>query len=81
MQYLLTKEEYENLVPAEKVAERNKALAAARQLIVSDSQCEEIDYCEDCPIGRLWRQHENKGEDDGYEEMMLICTKRKKYPK
>lgn len=53
MQYLLTWAELDALTPVKGLQERKEALELARQLIVSNHQCENTHYCSDCPIGQL----------------------------
>ena len=81
MQYLLTPEEYNQLKPAESVAKRDDALAAARKLILGAAGFTCIlepggpPYCYRCPIG------DNRSETLTRDQSRLICPLRREYPK
>ena len=71
MQYILTQGEYDALTPVKQLQERNEALEVARQLIVTDEQCQKIHYCCDCPIGQI----------ESREIRNHICVRPKHWPK
>lgn len=71
MQYLLTQAEYDSLTPVERLQERNEALEVARRIIISDEECYNTHYCNDCKIG-------------GIEDQVTrnhLCVKRKNWAK
>lgn len=62
MQYILTEEEYNNLVPKSKYLERNNQLVELQQLVMKatgytcryDSQGDYVYfYCDNCPIAHF----------------------------
>ena len=58
MQYILTEEEYKNLVPKSKYEERNKQLVELQQLVMKisghiciyDNKGGIFSYCDNCPL-------------------------------
>jgi hypothetical protein len=51
MQYLLTEEEYKNLVPIDKLRQAEKdALDAGKELIDEIGCAKRTGYCDDCPL-------------------------------
>lgn len=78
MQYILSKEEYENLMPIESFERYETALEAARRIIINQSEypCGET-YCDKCPL--VWNP---RIEDWRSSEIYnLICTKNKSFSK
>ena len=56
MKYLLSENEYHDLVPRRELIVQEEALKVARRRIVSDEGCNLIrntGYCTDCPIGSM----------------------------
>ena len=62
MQYILTEEEYNNLVPKSKYEERNKQIVELQQLVMKatgyicryDSQGDYVFfYCDNCPLAQF----------------------------
>jgi len=85
MKYLLTVEEYENLVPKQELKKHKEALEWARNEILRRANFECVygeqrgwSYCDQCPVS-------STGEDDNrppsYHMTMVICDKNKKYSK
>lgn len=96
MQYLLTKEEYLNLVPKKEIETRDAALAAALKIILKTLRppcTKNFGYCTQCPIDKEgpddW--YDDNGQpknDDEYKDIRpndkeseLICRKNRTYPK
>ena len=76
MQYLLTEEEFKNMVPKQSLIERDEALELARNIILTQSNFNCIHdiselhvkyggYCDDCPCSPI---HEHD-----YNTLKHIC--------
>jgi hypothetical protein len=78
MQYILTDEEYQALVPAKTLQKHKEALEIARGKLLSatgftyihESDSRHEEYCDDCPCSPY---------DVDYSHCELICTKPKNY--
>lgn len=90
MQYILTREELDNLVPRSELVEANKALTAARDSILMHSGFRCIhdrnplmpaertyrnDYCDHCPISEI------PNDATGFSVSRTICTLPRNYSK
>ena len=80
MQYLLTQDEYDNFVPLEEVANRDKALEKLRRMIVPDEECCVINtklyrYCDSCSLSTI------RNRDGNYHVEKLICNRKQRYSK
>jgi len=82
MQYLLTQDELEALVPAKSLEERNDALEAARKLIVklANIPCGKT-YCSECPISSIGFYDHDDPDAISWESSKLICSEYRKYSK
>lgn len=79
MQYLLTQQEYDKLVPKAELDSARKALALAREAILRSAKFTCIHegkrgYCDFCPIGDL-------AGKIAYNDSKLICTLHREYSK
>jgi hypothetical protein len=79
MQYLLTPEEFNNLVPYRELEKAKKALAIAREIILAESQftCiheKKSGYCDNCPCSSI-----REGYD--YKDMTQLCDRIQEYSK
>lgn len=81
MQYILTEEEHEKLVPKKQLQESKEALEVARRIIVRHGtmQCGE-DYCDYCPISDIGEDLITEGRPN-HEVSRLICTLPRRYGK
>lgn len=82
MQYLLTQNEMDNLVPLEEIHKRDEALEAARKIIVSLTkvQCG-IHDCSYCPISCIGYYEEDDPNKITIQNSKLICIEDRKYHK
>lgn len=91
MQYLLSKDELDNLVPKKEVEDRVEALELARKRILEVSQFRcmydvRTGYCDSCPClmkDEEAREYESTTGHRGklYEKYTLICGLRKSFSK
>lgn len=86
MEYLLTKQEFENLVPKEEIERRDRALNTAREKLLEIARFDcvhdrdgknHLGYCDMCPCS---------GIDDDWagnwdKEWVLVCGLPKSYSK
>ena len=83
MQYILTEEEYGDLVPIDERTQRIHALESARKLIIKHSKfpCGET-YCDQCPISLIDDIFdEQKNPIISRRDSKLICGKYRQYSK
>lgn len=82
MQYILTQEEYDNMLPKILVAKRDEALEVARKIIVklSGIACGTA-YCDDCPIANPERYMPKGREESSRDVSLAICHLYRKYSK
>ena len=79
MQYLLTREEVDNLVDKKHLEEARKAAQITGALLLRASGFTCIHdqpgggYCDDCPI--------SKGRELSYSESRIVCTRPRNYSK
>lgn len=78
MQYLLTKEEMDKVVPLQKLNDATDALLLARMLILDGHKQKCVhekggpSYCDDCAMAGLDEEHDRK---------KLICTLQRQFSK
>ena len=82
MQYILTKEEFDDLLPMRQVLERNAALEDARKIIVklAGVRCGET-YCDNCPISSIGYYEHGDADAISDNSSRLICSEYRDYSK
>lgn len=82
MQYILTQEEMDNLVPKKQVEDRDKALSMLRDMVLKGvsvkcwrDEPHHYGYCDKCPLAPLYNPASLR------EVTMLLCDRPKEYSK
>lgn len=83
MEYVLTQEEMDNLIPKWKLDEREEALLWAKKAILRTANFECIhentySYCDECPISNVGDAQTDKAS---YEISRHVCGESRKYSK
>jgi hypothetical protein len=81
MQYILTQEEKDNLVPKSEVEKRDEALELARRIIVNLAGIQCGGYCNFCPVSSIQLDPKSKDLVPSDELSELMCRQYKRYGK